>query len=161
MRLYREWAPTTYDARGLALPDRQGWGVLLTRTRDSDALTLSNFRTALSRLGGEGEDVEIHRFGHWACGWLEILIVNLDSDAGREAIRIEREIDDYPILSEDDFSTLEMEHANEAWANCYSVADRLSYIRRNRSEFEFQGFADLLGCVRGRYFAGDAGHLLR
>ena len=40
------------------VPD-DGWLYVLSRTRDSDALEESNFRVALKRLGGEGENVEV------------------------------------------------------------------------------------------------------
>jgi hypothetical protein len=36
---------------------------LITRSRDSDTLTESNWICALELLGGESETVEIHRFG--------------------------------------------------------------------------------------------------
>jgi len=65
MRLYREFSPTQFDTKGLGLDDRQDWLVAsVSRTRDSDCLAESNFETALKSLGGEGDDVEVHRFSH-------------------------------------------------------------------------------------------------
>lgn len=42
--------------------------IVLTRSRDSSTLEESNWRSALKRLGGESETVQIYRFGYWACG---------------------------------------------------------------------------------------------
>jgi len=161
MQTYSQFRPTGFDARGLSLPDQQNWLVApCGRNRDSDALTESNFRCCLKALGGESDTVEVHRFGHWACGWLEIIIVQPGSDAERIANEIESSLADYPVLDDMDFSELENEQANEVWRNCYRPKERIAYIRKHRSQFEFQGIRDLLGCVRGNYFAGYASELL-
>lgn len=159
---YRDWAPSQFDTRGLGCKDRQDWLVVecIGQNRDSDALARSNFRVVLKDLGGESDDVEVHRFGHWACGWFEIVIVRPDSAAHAKAQEWVCALSDYPIASNEDFSELEQEDANEVWANCYNPHERLEYIRDHRSEFEFHDFADLIGCVRGKYFAGYAGELL-
>jgi len=78
MQTYSEYAPTSFDHKGLLLPDRQDWLVLIGRNRDSECLVNSNFDCALAQLGGESDHVEVHNFGHWACGWLEIIIVKPD-----------------------------------------------------------------------------------
>jgi len=111
-------------------------------------------------LGGEGENVEVHNFGHWACGWFEIMIVRPGSPAEAIAEGIESRLSDYPILNEDDHTEREQVAADETWRECYSPAERIAYIRRYASQFEFSDFADLLGCVRGRYFAGYASELV-
>src|SRR5690349_11232303 len=105
MKPYREFRPTGFDPRGLALDDQQDWLVLpCTRNRDSDCLTESNFDAALKQLGGESDDCEVHRFRHWACGWFEIIIVRPGSAAEKEAHEIEAALDDYPVLDEMDLS---------------------------------------------------------
>jgi hypothetical protein len=63
-------------------------------------------------------------------------------------------------LDESDFSEVEQEEANETWRNCYDVSERVKYIREHRSQFEFHDLGDMLGCVRGNYFAGYASELL-
>ena len=51
------------------LENKWDWLILpTTRNRDSDLLSESNFTVALRELGGEGDKVEVHRMGHWACG---------------------------------------------------------------------------------------------
>ena len=129
--------------------------------RDSDALTRSNFRCMLAALGGESETVIVVRERHWAVGWVEwIAIHKTDDKALQTADEIQAHLEDYPVLDDDDFSDLETEEAAEVWADCYSVAARLDYIRRNRDQFEFRDYADMIGCVRGKYFAGHASELL-
>lgn len=162
MKPYSEFRPTSFDCRGLALPDQQNWLVAPCGTnRDADALTRSNFNSFLKALGGESATVQVHRFGHWGPGWFEIILID-PADVARVKLaeEIEAALQDYPIVSEEDFSREETEEANEVWRNCYRESERIKYIREHRSQFEFCGFADLLACVRGNYFAGYASELL-
>lgn len=85
------------------------WLCLLTRNRDSDTLTESNFECALKELGGESETVRIDRFGHWACGWWESLSVLKDSRAEEMALSIEKRLESYPVLNDDDWSKRQYE----------------------------------------------------
>jgi len=141
------------------LPD-EGWGCLVARNRDSDLLSNSNFETALEQLGGEGENVEIVRIGHWACGWIEYLGVREGTPEYDSAVEIHASLEDYPVLDDEDLSQREYEEAHRVWADCYSASERIKYIRDNRSQFEFDNFADLLGNARGKYFSGYASELL-
>jgi len=86
-----------------------------TRNRDSDSLTRSNFICALKALGGESDDVQIHRFGHWACGWYEIIIVKHGTKAFEIAEQIEKDLEGYPVVNEEHFSDLEFDEACQAW----------------------------------------------
>lgn len=124
MQTYGEFRPTSLDPAGLGLDDQQHWLVLPTsRTRDSDELAESNFATALEILGGEGEDVEVHRFGHWGPGWFEIIIVRPDTDAAAEAASIECALADYPVLDDEDYSRREWEaHSRAVASYCSWVA---------------------------------------
>lgn len=161
MQTYSQFKPTPYDCRGLALPDRQTWLVCsVSQTRDSDPLNQSNFACALKMLGGESDTVEIHRFGHWGPGWFEIIIVAPNTEAARVAQEIEDRLADYPILDEMDHSQREQEAADETWRLCYREKERIAYIRKHRSQFEFASFRDLLDCVRGKFFAGYASELI-
>lgn len=142
--------------------------VFLGRNRNSDALTRSNFRSGLEAIGGEKTDdeseiplVQIVRESHWAVGWVEwIAIHKTATDALKAADEIAKKLDDYPVVDEEDFSREEQEEADETWKNCFDEKERVKYIRKYRSQFEFRSFADLFGCVRGKYFAGYAGDLL-
>ena len=153
---YSKFRPSQFDTAGLGLEERQDWLVVdVARNRDSDVLTRHNFATAVEVLG-DSEDVEVHRFGHWANGWFEIILVRPGSMAEGAAHEVEAALADYPILgSEDAFQEACQAEAEAVWKD-YRVKDRIEYIQRHRSEHEFRTFADLLGCVRGKYFAGDA-----
>lgn len=101
------------------------------------------------------------RESHWAVGWVEwIAIHESDFAALQEADRIMAKLHDYPVLDEDLFSQYETDEAEQVWRDCYRVWERIEYIREHRQDFEFSSFADLLGCVRGRYFCGYASELL-
>ena len=122
--------------------------VLLGQSRDSDCLEQSNFRSALAMLGGEGNDVAIEREGHWACGWVEHLLVRAKSPAAATAEDILSRLADYPILNEDDHSQLEWEECAEVWANCYMPKDRLEYIR-GHGHCDKPGFSAVRAAVQG------------
>jgi len=133
----------------------------LGQSRDSDALERSNFICMLRALGGESETVIVVRESHWAVGWVEWIAIHQDdAKALQIADEVQAALADYPVVNEDHWSTLEDDEAQEVWANCYSPDERVAYIRRHRSQFEFHDFSDLLGCVRGKYFAGYASELL-
>lgn len=161
MKTYAEFRPTGHDCKGLGLDDRQDWLVVpCPRNRDSDCLQESNFRSALRMLGGESDTVERYSFGHWACGWFEIILVQPGTDSERIATEIETSLEHYPVLDENDWSDLEHETAQQVWRECYTEERRIKYIRENECQFSFDSMADLMGCVRGKYFAGDASSLL-
>lgn len=112
-------------------------------------------------MGGESEDIQIHRFGHWANGWFEIVLINpAMPELVALAEKLESRLENYPVLDENDLSKREYDEANEVWRNCYRERERIAYIRRYRSQFEFSSFSDMLGCVRGNYFAGYASELI-
>ena len=116
MQRYSEWRPTSFDSRGLGLDDRQSWFVApVIQTRDSDVLEESNFRICLELLGGSSDTVEIHRFGHWANGWFEIILAAPNHES--TLTEIENTLTKYPILSEDDYSMAEFNRAELSWAH--------------------------------------------
>lgn len=104
----------------------------------------------------------VERSSHWAVGWVETLLVHKDAPLALLQWCDEKldDLDGYPVFDENDYSELETEQANTVWRDCYDVEERIAYIRKHRSQFEFRDFADLLGCVRGNYFAGYASELL-
>lgn len=91
---------------GPEYPDHYVW---LARTRDSDALEESNFHCGLAAIGGEHDDVVlIHRAGHWACGWVEVVLIERTAAATlRIADDIARKlVEEYPVIDEDDYARL-------------------------------------------------------
>jgi len=132
LQRYSEFRPTPCDQAGLGLDDRQSWLVApVSQTRDSGPLDQSNFSAALAMLGGEGDTVEVHRFGHWGPGWFEIVIVD-PSDADRVEIlgQIAAALADYPILDEMDYSEREEDEATESWG-FLSLSERIKLCSDN------------------------------
>lgn len=136
MQTYKEFNPTEFDSHSNFMAHSDiaylaDWYVVLGQNRDSDCLTESNFATALKELGGESETIEVHRFGHWACGWYELLLA---APIHKEKVAdIERRMDSYPVLDEDDFSEREENLRNEYWSNC-SMREKIDLIK-DSSEF--------------------------
>lgn len=144
---------------GASWPDyfRAGVG----RSRDSDALERSNFSSMLAALGGESETVLVVHEGHWAVGWVEWIAIHETNQTAIDiAEKILEKLEDYPVIDEEHFSELEHDEADEVWRECYGINERIKYIKQNPHQFEFHDYQDMLGCVRGRYFAGSAGELL-
>lgn len=82
--------------------------VFLGHNRDSGLLDNSNFDCGLKSLGGESKDVQVHRFGHWASGWFELILINPDNkDIVKQAEDILNALSDYPVIDEDDYYSRE------------------------------------------------------
>lgn len=128
LQTYREWSPTSYDVKGLSAEriERGDWLVApVVRTRNSDTLEESNFAAACKLLEPLG--AEVHRFGHWGCGWFEILLVPPTARAEVESLA--KRLENYPALAEDDWSERQHEAVNELWAGA-SVKDRVCWCQR-------------------------------
>tara|TARA_Y100000310_G_scaffold2787_1_gene3628 strand:- start:7394 stop:7885 length:492 start_codon:yes stop_codon:yes gene_type:complete len=135
MQRYSDFAPTPFDSKGLGaygnMSERQDWLLVpVSQNRDSGPFDESNFAAALEMLGGEGETVEVHRFGHWGPGWFEIILVAPGSYAADVAEEIQRSLEDYPLLDEEDHSNREYEAACEAW-DWASMRYRIESCARN------------------------------
>jgi hypothetical protein len=146
------------------------YGSGVGRTRDSGALDRANFDSMVAALKAVPEPADwthdeacfrVVSENHWAVGWVEWIAIHQDAaDALRVADEIAAALEDYPVISDELFSQYEMDEANETWRQCYRVKERVEYVRKHRSQFEFRGFSDMLGCIRGNYFAGYASELL-
>lgn len=137
------------DYFGAEWPEYYSAGV--GRSRDSDCLEESNFYAMLQGLGGESETVQVVRESHWAVGWVEwIAIHESDEQALRAADAMKAGLEDYPILDEEDHSRREWEECERVWSDCYSVSERLKYLRKNRCT---EGFRDLRAAVNGDWHA--------
>jgi hypothetical protein len=136
------------------------WLGVAGRSRDSRCLEESNFECILKALGGRGDNVLVARYRHWAVGWIEEIYVRPNTEQATKAQELRDLLEAYPILDEEDFSRREQEAANTLWQGCYGPAERVKYIKKHRDQFEFRGWCDLAGCVRGKYFAGYASELI-
>lgn len=133
----RAWQPgkgmSAWDSdRNYSGASLAGWVVGLSRTRDSDLLTNSNFDVLLERLGGGSEGkVETVRIGHWACGWVDQIVVHMSAGTELEILwHSLNALQEYPVLDESDFHEAEeaykqacMEDYFQHWAK--SVAKYL------------------------------------
>lgn len=131
------------------------------RSRDSGALERSNFEVAWKALQAVSENVQIVSENHWAVGWVEWIAIPADDYAALKAAdEMVAAVDNYPALDDIDYFKREQTEADETWANCYNVKERVRYIREHSSQFDFRDLADMLRCVRGNYFAGYASELI-
>jgi|15BtaG_2_1085339.scaffolds.fasta_scaffold18212_1 hypothetical protein len=153
MQTYKDFAPTPFDSSGAFLPDRADWFVApVSRTRDTGPLTESNFETALDTLGGESDNVEVHRFGHWGPGWFEIVLIHPTAEKSKHVKyadigdEIERGLENYPVLDESDFSERETEAVDDYWTYM-SLAERVDFLRDNNSSI-FAARCDYPSCDR-------------
>ena len=146
-RLERWKLPRDYF--GAEWPDYYSAGV--GRSRDSDCLEESNFDAMLAELGGESDTVHVVRESHWAVGWVEwIAIHESDEKALRAADRLRQNLDDYPVLDEEDHSRREWEECERVWGDCYRERDRIEYLRKRRCT---TGFRELRAAVNGDWHA--------
>lgn len=91
----------------------------------------------------KGEDVPIRsertygwvydfRASHWACGWVETILVR--DDAPEEILQAAGEIvaslEDYPVLDEEDFSRRESELVQESW-ECLTLREKVRLCGEN------------------------------
>jgi hypothetical protein len=104
-RLNRTGWPNSYTG------GRGKWLIVIGQNRDSEVIDRSNFRTAerLFRVDGvdHREGWTIERLGHWACGWVEHIIIDPACPAlAKIASDIRAKLEQYPILDEDDCGSL-------------------------------------------------------
>ncbi len=135
----RAWAPgkgmSGWDSEANYCGGRRpDWVIGFSQTRDSDHLDQSNFAVALDTLGGESEGtVEVVRIGHWACGWVEQILVHRDATEKLQVLlKLLDDYDSYPVLDEEDFSARETEAADECFESNRSTfaAELATYLGR-------------------------------
>ena len=83
--------------------------------RDSDSIEESNFRVAVAAfvaLDPNERDHEVHRFGHWAVGWIEEIATRPGSACAKLANEMREQLKSYSILDDDDHSALEAEQVD-------------------------------------------------
>lgn len=86
--------------------------------RDSDLVEESNFAVACDRMRAvdpDEHDHEIHRFGHFAVGWVEEIAYRPGSECERVANEIRDALAGYPILDEDHHGAMESDALADNW----------------------------------------------
>jgi hypothetical protein len=145
---------------GLGASWPQYFYVGIGQGRNPDALERANFASTLRAVGGETETVKVVNDAG-AFGWGELIAIH-ESDA--KALEIADEIKaglaESSIVDHDTYYECQQEDAELTWKNCFDPLDRINYIREFRDQFKFHDLADMIGCVRGKYFSGYASELL-
>lgn len=112
----KTWKELHYDEGYLGEDWFQNWFVLTGRNRDSRILDQSNFESILKYMGGESDNVQVIRSRHWACGWIELILVNpIDTDKVELANNVLSELSKYPVFDEDNYYRMEADYAIELW----------------------------------------------
>ena len=146
MQLYRDYQPTSFDSKANFPGNTESidnWYVApVIKTRDSKIFDEVNFEAVLELLGGESEKVEIHSFRHWACGWYELILVHPDLKTDLETI--EKSLDNYPLLDEDEYSNRVFNAACDYWTES-SIRDRIDICKNNNISI----FASRSDCLPG------------
>ena len=121
---------------------------LYSRTRDSSIMENSNYELILKELSelaepfdnvrdwndiDDGEPyVYDFRAGHWACGWIEQIIIR--QDAPKEIIERAKEIEaalsDYPVYSDDDYSERQCNEMCRYW-NDIDTKERVEWLQES------------------------------
>lgn len=128
---------------------------IYAKNRDSSILEESNFDTILEYLKNEIkarglEDQEPH-YGeekpfescechwvytftarHWACGWVEYMLVRQDAPKEIQSIisDIMSALADYPVFSDEEYSQRQDEAVYRYWEEL-SIKDRIEYLSEN------------------------------
>ena len=113
--------------------------VILLRTRDSTILDNSNYELAFQQLQDIASNhrtdeldpdkyVYDFRAGHWACGWIEYIIVEADSpqpilDLAAEIVCA---LADYPVLDESDYSDRQYKEMTDYYDQC-ALSERMEW----------------------------------
>ena len=100
---------------------------IYSQNRESSILELVNFKAILADLGGEGEHVEIIRHKHWACGWIEYLMVSRDAPTELldRCVEIARALDSDPVYDDEAYSNEQYTAVTEHWLNA-SMRERVA-----------------------------------
>lgn len=122
MKQLKDWNPTSWDSRSNYFDMSDGsydnWYVApVILTRDASILEQSNWQAACDILKADKlKTVQIHNFGHWACGHYDLILINpRNKKAIEQGEDMERALADYPLLDEDDFYRRESEACDAAW----------------------------------------------
>jgi len=112
--------------RGSRLDYADNWCIWYTSNRDAGLLEQSNEAEINKRLKpfseGNDPDLVFEQHSHWACGYLDgfsIRVYRADGSitpAFEEFCRIKQDLEDYPVLNEDDYSQREYEATLENYA---------------------------------------------
>jgi hypothetical protein len=137
LQRYKDFAPTPFDPKGLNLDDQQDWlvsPVSVTRDTADHDYTKSNWKVIETELEKvDPDNYQVHNFGHWACGWFDILIVKPGSLASETLVEFCNQLEDYPILDDEMHSEMEHTAALESW-QWLDLDDRVKAIQYSQAQ---------------------------
>lgn len=115
--------------------------VVMAINRDSTILDQSNWHCADAQLihalmgvpdvtDGGNEWLYTWRASHWACGWVEYMMIRKDAPEGliEAASEIVCALADYPILDEDHYLDLQCEEIAQYWERI-SMRERVDWCQ--------------------------------
>jgi hypothetical protein len=105
--------------------------VIYARTRDSDIMANVNYDSIMETFEHD-ESVYDFRASHWACGWVEYIIVPAGSPDSvlTRAADILCALADYPSLNDDKLCEAEYEAFCEFWDGI-GTGERLDYLKQS------------------------------
>jgi hypothetical protein len=111
---------------------------IYARTRDSDIMEDMNYNIVLFNLTqlavkhDQRDKVYDFRAAHWACGWLENIIVRRDAhdEILIECAELLSELADYPCLDDEKYSDLQFDAILDYWEDL-SLKERIEYCNDN------------------------------
>jgi len=118
--------PSSWDSSANFIGIEPGGYSIYSKNRDSTLLETTNFDAVLRELGGETEYVEVVRHRHWACGWIEYIIVdrNAPEKLLDTCVDICRALENHPVLDEDTYTQAQWEAIHDYWLNA-SMRERI------------------------------------
>ncbi len=129
------------------------------RNRDATLLEAHNFSVQAKRCGfeysesvvmGHHRHVRIVRFNHWACGWIDYLMVKPDTLRCRKYIDM-MEIDgDGCVYDEDAYCNKEWEAVQEFWESL-GTGERMDYLKDCELSIFYAKNKDFPGYQDGLY----------
>jgi hypothetical protein len=108
-----EW-PSDYGGEDLS-----EFYMCLTHTRDSDLLEESNWDCILKQYPETFDEetnqgIRVVRFGHWACGWFEqIMVHESDFDSLKRMDCVREALNNYLVWDDEDYSRREYEEQEQ------------------------------------------------
>ena len=114
--------------------DRGDWLVAYVISRDADLLAQVNFEVFIREFNAVGlvEDVDyaIERARHWACGWVDFLIVPPSGKAEKIANDLLAALEKYPCLDDELYSA-------RAWEATVEFVSEISGSEKAHIKREF------------------------
>ena len=119
------------------------------RTRDSSILENSNYELIFEQLRALSSILETDkdepfaydfRASHWACGWVEYILIKQDSPDRLQVLAYEilGALSDYPCLSDEHYSEKQYDAIHDYWQDC-GTREKMEYcIDAGVSKFAFR-----------------------